>query len=117
MEWLTCIAAWDAKCHWIESSHRLAEEGRLCSELRCTARSVMAFAVERKGRKWEAGFCGAHGLAFAALEPTDYTVGPPRRLEDDEALAGPLVQGKDQDEDDAPTRRRAPRRGLGPRRP
>lgn len=63
----------------------------------------MAFPLMRRGRRWEAGFCGVHGIVFASIEHEGYTVGEPRRLEDDEALSGPLAPGEGEDQDDDAT--------------
>lgn len=100
--WVDGSPAWEAKSIWIESAHRLFECGRICSEASCTATSVMAFPVLRDGCKWDAGFCGAHVLVFAMMDHDGYTVGEPRRLEDDEPLSGPMLPGEDQDEGDDP---------------
>lgn len=92
MEWVNGGAAWEAKSIAVEVAHQWVETGRICSEVRCTARSEMAFPVARMGVRWEAGFCLAHGVVFSSMGPAGYTIGEPRRLEEGEPLAGPLAQ-------------------------
>lgn len=98
MDWINSPAAWEAKALAAEVAHQLAEAGRLCSERDCLGRAEIALPVMRGNLRWKAGFCVKHALEFAC-ESKRVSVGVPRRLQDEEALAGPVEGPEEPDLD------------------
>tara|TARA_R110002072_G_scaffold292348_1_gene460937 strand:+ start:495 stop:794 length:300 start_codon:yes stop_codon:yes gene_type:complete len=95
MDWINSPAAWEAKALVAEVIHLLAEAGRLCSEQDCMARAEIAFPVKHSECNWEVGLCPQHSLGFAAQPQPNCKIGVPRRLGDEEPLAGP-IKGPDE---------------------
>ena len=89
MRWVNSVTAWEAKALMLEAAQSALEAGRLCMEVHCLRRSVVAFDVRgQDGDEWTAGFCGQHAVELPIEQP-DSVVGQPRILAPGEALLGP----------------------------